>query len=259
VYSPVRAAVAAVFHVSPEPPHLPSGTHHEVQVFRAAPSYLRYRLFFWAIGMLFVGLIFGGVIAAILISTWHSLGTSPAEGIAIKIAVTLLASIYLAIVAISYAVVRLDWEFRWYIVTDRSLRIRQGIGTFEETTLTFANVQNAEFLQGPIERLFGFANVLVETAGGGGPVPGSSQAGLSKTGGHRGLIRGLEDASRVRDLIRVAIARHGGAGLGDREDVRRAAPAGASVALAALSPALREVLDETRGLRSALERRGGGA
>ncbi len=241
MYSPVRDLVTLFFKVSPDPPKLPVGSHGEVQIFRAAASYWRYRMLFYGIGMFSIFALVAAGSLAILRGLDGSLVA--------RILVAFFLTLYVALGAIWYAIVRLDYEFRWYIVTDRSLRIRQGIVAFEETTLTFANVQNAEIIQGPLERAFGFANVLVETAGGGGaPVKGQPQAGW-----HRGLVRGLEDAERLRDLVRAAIARHGGAGLGDKED-HRAAPV-VHTDLAPLAPALRDVLEETKALRQALEGR----
>jgi membrane protein YdbS with pleckstrin-like domain len=164
---------------------------------------------------------------------------------------SLPALAFVTIAVVSYVVVRLDYELRWYIVTDRSLRIRQGILAFEETTLTFANVQNVSIRQGPVERWFGFANVLVETAGGGGSAAQKEKA--IAEGGHRGLIRGLETAEEVKQLIREAVVRQGGAGLGDPHEAKgKEAPAGPSLALAEAAPALREVLDEVKALRAAL-------
>src|SRR5258708_3086649 len=143
----------------------------------------------YAIGMFFLLALEAPLAGWLLNASWsgNQLGWGPYEGIFAKVVVTLLLAFYVGLGALWYAIVRLDYEFRWYVVTDRSLRIRQGIVTFEETTLTFANVQNAEILQGPIERAFGFANVLVETAGGGGPAV-KGQPGAA--GWHKGLIRG---------------------------------------------------------------------
>ena len=36
-----------------------------------------------------------------------------------------------------------------------------------ETTISFENVQNVEVRQGPLQRYFGIADVVVQTAGGG--------------------------------------------------------------------------------------------
>ena len=40
------------------------------------------------------------------------------------------------------ALVRLDFEKRWYLVTDRSLRVREGVVNVREMTIMFANIQN---------------------------------------------------------------------------------------------------------------------
>ena len=68
-----------------------------------------------------------------------------------------------------------------------------------ETTITFENVQNVSMRQGPLQRLFGIANVIVETAGGGQAQEGSS--GGQAASAHLGLIEGIDDADRIRDLI----------------------------------------------------------
>ena len=56
---------------------------------------------------------------------------------------------------VTLMLVRLDYELRWYIVTDRSLRIREGIVRINELTLAFANVQDVSIQQNPIQRLLG--------------------------------------------------------------------------------------------------------
>jgi membrane protein YdbS with pleckstrin-like domain len=243
VYGPLRTLVQRVLQVSSEAPHVPPGGHGQAHVFRAAPSFWRYRRLGYLLRTAFLALplLGGGAGAAIALhqEDHATLGL---------VVATLLALLYVALAIASYALVRLDYEFRWYIVTDRSLRIRQGILKFEETTLTFANVQNVSVRQGPVERWFGFANVLVETAGGGGTAVQKEQA--IAQGGHKGLIRGLENADQVRELIRAAVVRAGGAGLGDHDE----AVAAPIVPLADAAPALGEVLEEVKALRAVLEK-----
>src|SRR5690606_2799937 len=67
----------------------------------------------------------------------------------------------------SLAVLRFDFDMRWYILSDRGLRIREGILTVREKTMTFANIQNIAIRQNPIQRLFGIYDVEVRSAGGG--------------------------------------------------------------------------------------------
>src|SRR3954469_5686067 len=71
-----------------------------------------------------------------------------------------------ASIPITYFLQRLNYEMRWYIVTDRSLRIRIGVVWVQEITMTFANIQAIRVNANPIERLLGLANVEVRSAGG---------------------------------------------------------------------------------------------
>ena len=68
---------------------------------------------------------------------------------------------------IAYVAIHLRYDTTWYVLTDRSLRIRRGIWIIHETTISFENVQNVEVRQGPLQRYFGIADVIVQTAGGG--------------------------------------------------------------------------------------------
>jgi membrane protein YdbS with pleckstrin-like domain len=61
------------------------------------------------------------------------------------------------------AMVRLDFEKRWYVVTDRSFRVREGVVFVREMTVTFANIQNISISQGPIQRAVGIADLRVDT------------------------------------------------------------------------------------------------
>ena len=58
--------------------------------------------------------------------------------------------------------------------------------------------------------LFGIANVLVQTAGGGGS---AGEGGTSA--GHQGLLEGVDDAQTLRTLIMQRAEASKGAGLGD--------------------------------------------
>lgn len=48
---------------------------------------------------------------------------------------------YFAQLPVTYLIARLDFELRWYMVTDRSLRIRYGVWRISESTMSFANIQ----------------------------------------------------------------------------------------------------------------------
>jgi membrane protein YdbS with pleckstrin-like domain len=123
--------------------------------------------------------------------------------------------VYLSQLLITYAFIRLDYELRWYIVTDRSLRIRSGLWTMQEITMSFANLQQVAVSQGPLQRLLGISDVRVESAGGGGD--GSSKEAPTRSM-HAGVFHGVENANQIRDLILERLKHFRGTGLGDPDE-----------------------------------------
>jgi len=143
--------------------------------------------------------------------------------------------------AVFYVTTRLNYDMRWYVITDRSLLIREGVWIVREITLTFANAQNVRITQGPLQRYFGFSNVEVDTAGGGG---GHKES--QSTSPHRAVLRGLDQAAQVRDLVLEQLRKHRTTGLGDPDDH----VAGSHLPM---DPGtLLEIWDEARKLREAL-------
>jgi membrane protein YdbS with pleckstrin-like domain len=166
---------------------------------------------------------------------------------------------YLLQLPLTYAVRRLDFEMRWYVVTDRSLRIRTGVWSIQEATMSFANLQQVEVSQGPLQRLLGLADVKVQSAGGSDNPHRKGQEDL-----HTGHFHGVENAHEIRDLIQARLRRFRESGLGDPEEMRQAAQVAAAeqrVAPGATSPAgghsdvlaaARELAAEAKALRVAL-------
>lgn len=153
----------------------------------------------------------------------------------------------------TYALVRLDYELRWYLVTDRSLRIRTGITTVRESTMSFANLQQVVVTQGPIQRLLGLADVRVQSAGGGGDHNAQGKNGAAESL-HTGVFHGVANADEIRDLILERLRVFRAAGLGDPDE-----PAAAPTPVAAPAPApadaiaaAHELLAEARALRTAV-------
>lgn len=163
---------------------------------------------------------------------------------------------FLAQLPFTFAAARLDWELRWYIVTDRSLRIRAGLWSLQESTMSFANLQQVEVSQGPLQRLLGIADVRVQSAGGGG---GGAHGKGQEMGDslHTGVFHGVGNAQEIRDLILDRLRHFRQAGLGDPDDHHAGAPAAPAPAStpAAAGPALaaaQELLAEARALRAAV-------
>lgn len=165
--------------------------------------------------------------------------------------------IYLVQIPITYALARLDYELRWYMVTDRSLRIRSGLATVQESTMSFANIQQVVVTQGPIQRVLGLADVRVQSAGGGGRSPKEESQSDSL---HTGVFQGVDNAAQIRDLILERLRLFRAAGLGDPDDANSPPGADAPPAAAphgtaeAVHAAARELLTEARTLRTTLSR-----
>ena len=229
IYRGLWASVVSLFRVPAEAPTLPTAGE-EVRALRPAPGFLRYlKFFFW------VALIPGDVLPLV---GWTAIFF--AAPIVAMLLLPLLVVVLIAPDLVSYVAIHLRYDTTWYVLTDRSLRIRRGIWVIHETTISFENVQNVEVRQGPIQRHFGIADVVVQTAGGGSRAKGESGG---SSGAHVGLLQGLDDAQRVRDLILERVKRTRSAGLGDEHP--EAAPAAGAPA-PGFSPAHLAVLREIR-------------
>ncbi len=87
---------------------------------------------------------------------------------------------------------RVDFELRHYLIGDRSLRIAHGVFRREEVTVSYANIQNIEVSQGPMERLFGFKRLAITNA--------NAAAGGDGTG-HVVQLLGVDSAETIREMI----------------------------------------------------------
>ena len=114
-----------------------------MRALRPAAGYLRYlKFFFW------LALVPGDILPLI---GWVAVA-------AVSPVLALVAVPFLfALVApdvVAYVGIHLRYDTTWYVFTDRSLRIRRGILSIHETTISFENVQNVEVRQGPVQRSF---------------------------------------------------------------------------------------------------------
>jgi uncharacterized membrane protein YdbT with pleckstrin-like domain len=148
------------------------------------------------------------------------------------------------------ALVRLDFEKRWYLVTDRSLRVREGIVKVREMTVMFANIQNISVSQGPIQRLLGIADLRVDTAGGGPSRSEKEEGGESL---HTVRFRGVDNAAEIRELITARLRELKDSGLGDRDEILAAKPRPIASPETEVIHALRELAAEASELRKTVE------
>jgi membrane protein YdbS with pleckstrin-like domain len=238
MYERAKAALLWFLKV-PHEPLDPMGAVQSLRVFRAARGYLHYLTAAWLVTQ--AGVLLGALIATVsIVATSRAAGPIPS----VIGAIELLALSFLLVQAgVTYFSMRLDYEMRWYKVTDRSLRIRSGVWNVHEMTMTFANVQNITITQGPLERLFGISNVKVETAGGGGRAGAHRHGDGHGVNLHVGVFKGVDNPDEIRALILERLQRLRDTGLGDADDLQEVD------GLDVLS-ALR---DEARALRRAAE------
>lgn len=233
----LRHWLLRLLRVPPEPA-IPEGL--TVRVFRAAPAYFRYRLVVWALGQL--GAL-GGLIAGLIgLSFLMPIVTHPLLSFGLRALEAVAWLTFVVQLLFSLAVLRLDFDLRWYVLSDRSLRIREGIMTVKEKTMTFANIQQISIRQNPIQRLLGIADVRVRTAGGGA---GGSSSATEKTGesAHEAYFRGVDNANEIKRAIQDRVRLHRDAGLGDPDEPATLPPA---PTLEPVLAAAREVLAEVR-------------
>lgn len=159
--------------------------------------------------------------------------------------------LYLAQIPVTYAIRRFDFELRWYMVTDRSLRLRHGVWKVVESTMNFANIQQVVVSEGPVQRLLGLADVKVKSAGGGGEQT-SSHGGHSGEDMHLATFRNVTNASEIRDLILARLRLFRETGLGDPDDPARLIPTTPHPTLADALAAARELADELRAVQRSL-------
>ncbi len=232
IYSGIWLVLVKCFHVPDQPPTLPVAPCEHIESFKPSLGFLSYlKLWFWIICIAIdIGLTIAYIAAAIAlvaVDLWW-------------VAVLLFPIALFIIVVpdvIAYIALHLRYDTTWYVMTDRSLRIRRGIWVIHETTVTFENVQNMKVTRGPVQRFFGIANLMVETAGSGGGGEGG-KANMSTC--NRGIIEGIADAEHRRDMILPRIRNTRSVGLGDEDDVQES--------IAGFTPqhigALREIRDE---------------
>ena len=268
-----KALLARILRL-PHDPVPPAGAPESVLIFRAAENYYRYTLVSWSLKQ--VGALLG-IIALLLMNASFipvpelpegapeslkqvveavgcggPVGLSDGEVIAVRL-FTLVERIGIVVLLLqmpfTLALVRLNYEMRWYIVTDRSVRIREGVGRVRELTMSLANIQNLSIRQGPIQRLLGISDLRVRTAGGGeGGNDGGQGNGEESDSGHVGYFRGVGDATAIRDLLLTRLRAVKSGGLGDPDDREEKDESKDAVAAA------KQVLSETRLLARELRR-----
>jgi len=210
MYRGIWGVLTRWFRVPQHPPSLPTVSGEPLQSFRPSDGFLRYlKLQFWLTILpteIFITIGWFSVVAA-----------SATAGRPWIVFLATPIAIFLATVpqTLGYLAIHLRYDTTWYVLSQRSLRIRSGIWTINEATITFENIQNVTVESGPIERIFGIGNVIVDTAG--GSSGGSTAHGKGATNLHRGEIAGVSNAAEIRQTILSRLSLSKAAGLGDED------------------------------------------
>jgi len=239
----LRHLLIQIFQVSEEP-NPPAGKN--LKTFRASPNYFKYSLLTWGIQLLFTCLF----IVVTLVSMAGDSESSMADRWVLVIGL-LLAAFAGVPLLIRLLTLRLDYEFRWYMITDSGLRIREGIAQVHEITMAFKNIQNITISQGPIQRLLGISDLVVQTAGGSSAATQNNQ-NQGVVSSHTGYFRGVDNAEEIRDMMmtRLREAKQDSKTASvrpSREKSKRSALSGQALG------ALREAAREASLLRAGLE------
>lgn len=226
-------------------PPLPHGDPTKVETWNPDEKYLRYRLLGFYIGAIPTTIVGAGLSLAsfLLVFSPDTLASmsrdlerdlAGANSTALAVLAVFLLTVSLFVIGslvFQYVVLHLELDMLRYTLTDQALRLRRGVVQVDEVTLSFANIQNVKFSQGPVQRYFGIGDLIVETAGGGGFVPQPGAAGGGQAMNHQGLIKGISDPERLRDTIQARVRRFKGSGLGaEVEDLEAEAEAEAGPA-----------------------------
>ena len=252
MYNSFRQLCERVLRIPPKP-EPPPGDETQTQIFRAAPSYYKYLLAMWALKTAGTFLILTVAMTGPFIGLFVTISKGGNKWtFLILVLIGFVFTVVLVIRLFALAVVRLDFDQRWYVVTDRSLRVREGIILVREATVTFANIQNISISQGPIQRALGIADLRVDTAGGGGGKQGK-QAMYDL---HTTWFRGVDNANGIRELMEKRLRQLKDSGLGDHEELASAAPMTFSSSVVTV---LREIRSEAASLRAAVAHRSAAA
>ncbi|MCX6612672.1 MAG: PH domain-containing protein [Acidobacteria bacterium] len=221
----------------PAAPKPPDGSPESLLIFRAGKNFFYLQFVQWFLQI--IGVIVG--VFALYAFTWKYVQMAPVWVHYMVIAGEIFGVLGVAVASpFTFLAMKWQYELRWYIVTDRSLRIRRGVWEVEELTMTFANIQEIRVQAGPVQKLLGLADVEVHAAGGGAIGKHGEQRS------HKALFEGVDNANTIRDLLVERLREYRELGLGDK--VSPATPP-----LLDFQSALLQVRDEATNLRKALQ------
>jgi membrane protein YdbS with pleckstrin-like domain len=219
----------------PAEPRPPDGSAGSARVFRSGRNYYHWRLALWFSAN--VGVLILLAVVSFALARPIKAGPPWSRSIA-EAFMALLVFVLLVSAFFTFLQQRMNYELRWYVVTDRCLRIRSGILNVHEITTTFANIQEVRLSSGPLQKLLGLADVEVHSAGG--------VSGKGSSGSHVARFEGVDNAAEIRDFMLGRLRQYRDSGLGEKDH------SGPLPFTEGSQAAAQAVLTEARALRAAL-------
>jgi uncharacterized membrane protein YdbT with pleckstrin-like domain len=105
-----------------------------------------------------------------------------------------------------------------------------------------------------LQRIFGIADLRVESAGGGGLMDASSDSGHQVNDAHAAYFRGLDNAAEIKQLISGRLKKLKDSGLGQEEGVTPISDKIQKALPRSTMNLLNEIRTELRGFRRAVEK-----
>lgn len=245
----IKNIVVKLLKVPPEPEN-PMGDAKCIKVFRPSIRYLQYTI------ALLVLKSAGGFAVTLGVYLWilyaEKAQMKPESVLFVHIFAIVAATVIIIKFLVTLTILRLDYEMRWYKVSDRALRIREGIVRVKELTMAFANIQNLSVSQGPIQRLLKIADLKVECAGGGIKL---DNQGKARDDNHIAFFRGIDNAPEIKQLLVERLKKFKDSGLGmDHDENPQETTAPSPVpATSDIVTLLASIRDEARAFRKSAE------
>ena len=118
IFKRIKPPLLRLLRAPTEPPEPPIGSPESVQTFRAAPNFLTYQIITWGLG--FAAGLISEIVFVVLAHTNESGAWEEIALVCAVVGITLLLTI------VKYFLIRLDYDMRYYILTGRSRRSREG-------------------------------------------------------------------------------------------------------------------------------------
>jgi len=157
-----------------------------------------------------VNAIFGGIIFALIISSWVFGFFNVFNGDSmVGVIVTCIVFFLIVLIVLVEVYARFSYRFWLYEFTQDQLRIERGIIWKKYSNIPYQRIQNVDITRGVVARICGFSSVNLQTAGYSMPARGSP-SGFSE--GYLPAVS-IAEAEQIREMIIKKISKRKGSGL----------------------------------------------